>query len=119
MSKLAQLLEANQSGARHYGIAPLMGHLNIREESSSLRVHKIYERYRVYATFCAEYHSSVQNGPEYDICLSQTREMIINEVFGEFRDPILLLQEALNNQDIQKAKKLAFDIYNQMFKEGI
>ena len=49
----------------------------------------------------------------------QLQRLIVEEVFGEFRDLLHDLRKALYNQDCRQATTILNKLHNQMFHEGI
>ena len=49
----------------------------------------------------------------------QLQRLIVEEVFGEFRDPLHNLRKALYYQDCYQATTILNKLHDQMFNEGI
>jgi len=49
------------------------------------------------------------------LTINKTRRILLEEMFGEFRKPILEISLSLLNRDIQKAIELTDKLYDQMF----
>jgi len=119
MSKLAQSLKAVQTGYSYPKKSPYINNLTIKEEVRPVEYTETYNEYKITATFEAVFQSSSKNEFHYERNLRNSKVVILEQVFGEFREPIHLLQEALNNQDIEAAQRITLEIYNLMFFEGI
>lgn len=52
---------------------------------------------------------------ELSLVQKQARRAIINEIFGEFKDPIIKVYEALCDRDFDKAMKAMIELENLMF----
>ncbi len=119
MSKLAQSIQAIQTGERHYKKTPILTHLNVSEKFEELNVVGLTYGYKVEAKVGVYFKSSGKDDPSFNRALSNARALIINQVFGEFRDPLCLLREALYDQDIKKAQIIAERLCKQMFEDGV
>jgi len=119
MSQLAKKIQAKQTNERQYKAFPFLTRISVSEGFDFSHERGVLDVYRVDAKFEATIKSSGRDDPSFNSALSNSRGLIINQVFGEFREPLYFLIEALHDHDIEKALKIASNIYSQMFEEGI
>ena len=118
MSKLAKALQFNQAGN-----VPKQS-MDFVSADLSLGIFGWDKEYKLTAKLQAKavLAQEVVDDATFD-AIAQTKQqlqrMMIEEVFGEFRNPLHEIRKALYNQDCYKAAQLLTDLEVQMFSEGI
>jgi hypothetical protein len=122
MSELAKNIKAYQTNERFRDYAKLPNYLTIKSEVNELSYPDLPEfshGYRIELTIGVTAKISGNNKDELNGVLRNTREYLVNIIFGEFRGPLLELKRALHDHDFKSSMRLADEILNQMFLEGI
>lgn len=115
MSKLTQAITATQHPeTRRWDIEPLPRLLDIQARVNPPSIAG-YEVYRV--DLSARLGASVfcRSAADIDDAKQNMRSAIVEEVFGEFKTPLLKLRVAIDQRDYDLAKSLHGHIMREMF----
>lgn len=118
MSKLAKALQFNQAGnIPHQSMDFVSADLSVANMAWD-KEYKLTAKLHARAVLTQE----ALDDSAFDV-ITQTKKrlqhLIIEEVFGEFRDPLHEVRKAIYNHDENKALDALNKLYNQMFLEGI
>lgn len=112
MSRLTEKLEAVRGNDRNIWPAPFG--VTIRQQSERLEWQS-GTAYEVRALFAARVF--IRDPADIlPVQILDAKRHIVEEVFGEFRRPLMLIDVALSEWDIDKARELLRDLRVQMFE---
>lgn len=118
MSKFTENLFVVPTGTRFSTPPPLMPSLLIKDRWMDDTPYG-YREYRVHATIGANFllrESLLEDGSVYHYGVNKTKQKLVEELFGEFRQPLLdLAHKALTKGEHELAKDVD-KILDQMFK---
>lgn len=123
MSKLAKSLQVLDTGQRAVKSAYPYHYTNISSEWSTEQNDFIYKKYTIGVNFQSTVYISdnlvqLNDNTLYE-AVKSTKKAVIEEIFGEFRAPMLNIMVALYDQDVIRAKTLLAQLEMQIFHEGI
>lgn len=118
MSKLARDILAVQTEQKFYEIVPNICGFKAQEEFVDLRFQELMG-YEIGMKIDCRVRVPYGDEKRLNRAIKDSRVFITEQVFGEFREPLLRLNIALHNQDIEQCKKILEEIYINMFVDGI
>lgn len=110
MSRLAALVRAVDTGQR--SAANFTAVTSLIGES---RLLDILTHYRIQVVFGSQVAVRADSG-ELEEAIRRTKQGLIEEVFGEFREPLNLIRQAMYARDDHKAHQLIDALHDQMFR---
>jgi hypothetical protein len=118
MSKLLDYLQVHSTGERRH-VPPPLKMVTSQHSSYDLRVGGYATVYRVEARLGAQVTVSDETKQAIDwetLMRDKVYRPLAEEVFGEFREPLLEADLAITQGDTDKASKLIHNILDSMFK---
>lgn len=125
MSKFALAIKAKQTSLTvPSDSATTFDYLKIHDKTTRHDISPYETRliYRIGATFCcevnileSELHSTKAEIPY----MEYAKQALVNELFGEFRDPLYKALGQVTGRDIEGARETLCEIINTMFVEGL
>ena len=117
MSKLSKVLKAYDTGYRQVSKELPSVHLSSEIMTDHL---KALVKYQLKCEISNEFVVSEEVIRQSSISIldyniNLTKQRIIEEIFGEFRMPLLDIRQAILNQDTIEAMNLLNDLYAEMF----
>ena len=109
MSKLSENIRAVQLKQQVPYIMPL----TVIETSIDSLTFPSRKCYSVAATIGMKTYIDYEDN--LDSVITNVRKAVVQEIFGEFRDPLKNLSIALHNRDLSQAHKIIDEIHQQMF----
>ncbi len=116
MSKLSDAMMAQQGNLR----APPIGRIAPFIVTDQLSPLIGSERHREYSfSVCLSIKASIPEGDDGALshAMKRSRRMVCEEVFGEFRESLCLIEVALMDYDTAKATDLLHDLRRRMFDD--
>ena len=111
MSKLSENIRAVQLNEQ----VPFMMPLTVIDTSIDSLTFPSRKSYSITATIGMKTYIDYASG--LDLAKQQVRKAIVQEIFGEFREPLKNLSIALYNRDLSQAHKIIDEIHQQMFED--
>jgi len=118
MSKLSKELRTNPTGNKKISKNPIISTKETVLENKPLDSVEYKMDVRIGVTFLVSHNSLTQSSSSIDIFsyeIQKAKQRIIEEIFGEFRLPLLRLREYINKQDFSKASIELDNIFQEMF----
>lgn len=114
MSKLMDYVQAQRTG-NMYSPLEKMKYTDVEEGYGTYKTPVYMEEYRIEVRIGAL--ARVEYGDKHLLAqrIERTKDMLTEEVFGEFRKPLMELEAAIYDRDFDKASKLVEGIYKTMF----
>jgi len=112
MSKLSQNLKAYQTDERY---APLPNLDFVSFESSSYEPYPYAIKHNLECIFKTNFLLGEENKRDIDKHIAKSKRLILEEIFGEFRQDLYKIDAALYDRDYHKAKDALEDVMKNMF----
>lgn len=109
MSRVIDAIEAKQG--RRIALSEPPRHLTITDKFEDLRVVDAYK----YSLKCVVEANVICTEKELPEQMTRAKQMIIQEIFGEFRDPLTKVYSALLERDTSAAMRALESLERQMF----
>lgn len=113
MSKFAQMLQASTTGRR----AAEIPSMTVTEDVREISPHYALE-YRIGVQLESRVFISDEvrrEGAYANLMIQRVKEKLVQEVFGEFREPIHEIRHAIYERDWLKVDQLLSKLHDQMF----
>lgn len=112
MSKLANLIEARQTG-RMRVIPSSVSIVTVDEEVSPVK-QDLYAEYRLGVTLTVKGHADPKNSTDIQKLKDMCKRQILHEVFGEFQPLIRRIERAIYELNFDEARTALLELDNEM-----
>ena len=116
MSKLAQALRHHNTGQRFLRLEPFR-FTEIKDEHRELSTIYMNEdrEYLIEARFVTKFKYRADEQPPSEV-VRRSKQMITEEIFGEYRQPLYLAAYLLDNREYEKAQRIILDVLTNFYE---
>ena len=120
VSRLSKAVYAKPTDQKRLVDSRLFSEMFVKDEHlNEIITPYIQMQYTIQAAFRNDvWISSEQETKNLDWAIRKTKQSIIEAVFGEFREDMILIQRALYNRDFEVALNLLQNLEKNMFEEN-